>query len=100
MDIEEVADKFPEKILKLPIEISGEIKPFRLVRLMEFMGWKGVQAKEGAKIAKAIAKAFIQTDASLLEINPLVEDMQGDLWALDAKLSVDKTEGTTDPSKS
>jgi succinyl-CoA synthetase beta subunit len=89
MDIEEVADKHPEKILKLPIEISGEIKSFRLVRLMEFMGWTGVQAKEGTKIAKAIAKAFIQTDASLLEINPLVEDMQGDLWALDAKLSID-----------
>lgn len=89
MDIEEVADKFPDKILKLPIELSGDIKPFRLVRLMEFMGWKGSQAQTGTKIAKAIAKAFIHTDASLLEINPLIEDEKGDLWALDAKLSVD-----------
>lgn len=89
MDIEEVADKFPEKILKLPIELSGDIKPFRLVRLMEFMGWKGVQAQAGTKIAKAIAKAFIQTDASLLEVNPLIEDEKGELWALDAKLSID-----------
>lgn len=90
MDIELVAEKYPEKILKLPIELSGEIKPFRLVRLLEFMGWKGEQAKEGAKIAKAIAKAFLQTDASLLEINPLVEDPKGNLWALDAKLSIDE----------
>jgi succinyl-CoA synthetase beta subunit len=89
MDIELVAEKYPEKILKLPIELSGEIKPFRLVRLLEFMGWKGPQAKEGAKMAKAIAKAFLETDASLLEINPLVEDDKGALWALDAKLSVD-----------
>lgn len=88
MDIEEVAEKFPEKILKLPIELSGEVRSFRLVRLMNFMGWKGEKAKEGTKMARAIAKAFIATDASILEINPLVE-AEGKLWALDAKLSVD-----------
>lgn len=89
MDIEEVAYKHPEKILKLPIELTGDVRPYRLIRLMNFMGWKGEQAKIGTKIAKAVAKAFIQTDASLLEINPLVEDANGDLWALDAKLSID-----------
>lgn len=89
MEIEEIAVKHPEKIVKLPIELNGEIKPFRLIRLMNFMGWKGKQAQIGTKIAKAVAKAFIHTDASLLEINPLVEDVEGDLWALDAKLSVD-----------
>jgi succinyl-CoA synthetase beta subunit len=89
MDIEEIAHKHPEKILKLPIELTGDVKPFRLIRLMNFMGWKGEQAKIGTKIAKGVAKAFIQTDASLLEINPLVEDTKGDLWALDAKLSID-----------
>ena len=89
MEIEEIALKHPEKILKLPIELSGDVKPFRLIRLMNFMGWKGEQAKAGAKIAKGVAKAFIQTDSSLLEINPLVEDAKGDLWVLDAKLSID-----------
>ncbi len=89
MEIEEIAEKHPEKILKLPIELSGEIKPFRLVRLVSFMGWKKEQAQQGANIAKALAKAFIQTDASLLEINPLVEDSERKLWALDAKLSID-----------
>ncbi len=89
MDIEEVAEKFPEKILKLPIELSGEVRSFRLVRLMNFMGWKGEKAKEGMRMTKALAKAFIATDASILEINPLVE-AEGRLWALDAKLSVDE----------
>lgn len=89
MEIEEVAAKHPDRILKLPIEFDGSMRGFRLVRLCEFMGWKGEQAKEGAKIARGIAKAFIDTDASLLEINPFVESTDGKLWALDAKLSVD-----------
>lgn len=88
MDIEEIAEKHPEKIIKLPIELSGEIKPFRLVRLLNFMGWKGEVAKAGVQVAKGLAKAFIESDASLLEINPLVE-AEGTLFALDAKLTVD-----------
>ncbi len=90
MEIEEIAAEYPEKILKLPIELSGEMRPFRLVRLLNFMGWKGDQAKMGAKIAKGVAKAFMQTDSSLLEINPLIEDGKGELWALDAKLGIDE----------
>jgi succinyl-CoA synthetase beta subunit len=89
MEIEEIAVKYPEKILKVPIELDGLVRPFRLVRLAHFMGWQGDRAKEGMRIAASVAKAFIETDASLLEINPLVEDQEGKLWALDAKLSID-----------
>lgn len=89
MEIEEIAEKHPEKILKLPIELDGSVRGFRLVRLCKFMGWKGEMAKMGATIVKGVAKAFIDTDASLLEINPLVEATDGKLWALDAKLSID-----------
>jgi succinyl-CoA synthetase beta subunit len=89
MEIEEVAAKHPEKILKVPIELDGSVRGFRLVQLCKFMGWKGEAAKIGAQIAKGVAKAFIDTDASLLEINPLIESPDGKLWALDAKLSVD-----------
>lgn len=89
MDIEEVAEKHPEKILKLPIELNGSVRGFRIVQLCKFMGWKGEAAKTGALIARGVAKAFIDTDASLLEINPLIEATDGKLWALDAKLSVD-----------
>ncbi|WP_420422347.1 ADP-forming succinate--CoA ligase subunit beta [Simkania sp.] len=89
MEIEEVAEKTPEKILKLPIQLDGTVRPYHLVRLASFMGWKGDTAKQGMKTAKALAKAFIETDADLLEINPLVETPDGDIWAVDAKLSVD-----------
>lgn len=89
MEIEEVAATHPDKILKVPIEFDGNVRGFRLVKLCKFMGWKGEMAKMGAHIAKGVAKAFIHTDASLLEINPLVEATDGKLWALDAKLSID-----------
>ncbi len=89
MEIEEVAAKHPDKILKLPIELNGVVRGFRLVKLCKFMGWKEEMAKMGAHIAKGVARAFIDTDASLLEINPLVESKEGKLWALDAKLSID-----------
>jgi len=89
MDIEEVAEKYPEKILTIPIELSGKVRSYHLFRLAKFMGWEGEKAKLGMKIARALARAFIETDASLLEINPLIETPDGAIWALDAKLSVD-----------
>lgn len=89
MEIEEVAEKNPERILKLPISLNGKIRSYHLVELAKFMGWSGVAAKQGMKIAAGLAKAFMDTDASLLEINPLVITPDGDLLALDAKLSID-----------
>ncbi len=89
MEIEEIAEKTPEKILKLPIPLNGELRSYQLVRLANFMGWKGDLAKQGMKFGKSIAKAFMDTDASLLEINPLVKTPDEKLWAVDAKLSVD-----------
>lgn len=90
MDIEEVAEKHPEKILRLPIGLDGSMKSFHVMHFVKFMGFKGAAKKQGALIVKALAKAFVETDASLLEINPLVEDKEGNLHAIDAKLSVDE----------
>ncbi|MBA3815569.1 MAG: ADP-forming succinate--CoA ligase subunit beta [Parachlamydiaceae bacterium] len=89
MDIEEVAANTPEKILTFPIGSDGSLRNYQLIHLANFMGWQGKQAEEGKKIVKALAKAFIETDASLLEINPLIQTSQGELIVLDAKLSVD-----------
>ncbi len=89
MDIEEVALKMPEKILKLPFAFDGKLRSYQLLRLTRFMGWSGDVAKQGAKLTQALARAFIETDASLLEINPLVLTPEGQLLAIDAKLSVD-----------
>lgn len=89
MEIEEIAHKFPEKILKMPFAFDGRLRPYQVLRLVKFMGWKGDLAKKGGALAQGLAKCFIETDASLLEINPLVQTAQGEIVALDAKLSLD-----------
>jgi len=89
MEIEEIAVKSPEKILKIPIPQSGKLRQYQLLQVAKFMGWSGETLKQGKKLIAALALAFVDTDASLLEINPLVETNDGRLVALDAKLSVD-----------
>ncbi len=89
MDIEEVAARSPDKILTLPITLDGRLRSYNLLRLINFMGWKGSFADQGKALALSLAKAFVETDASLIEINPLVETAQGELIALDAKFSID-----------
>ncbi len=89
MEIEEVAHKSPNKILKIPFRFDGKLRSYQLLALTKFMGWSGDVARQGAALATRLARCFIETDASLLEINPLVLTKQGQLSALDAKLSVD-----------
>jgi succinyl-CoA synthetase beta subunit len=89
MDIEEVAHKDPKKILTLPIDLYAGPRGYQLVRLAKFMGWSGEVAKMGKTLAKNLVKAFVDTDATLLEINPLVLTKEEKLVALDAKLSID-----------
>ena len=89
MDIEEIAEKHPERLLRLPISLEGKMKSYHLMHLAKFMGWQGDTAKQGMKIVASLAKAFMDLDGSLLEINPLVQDTEGKIWALDAKFSVD-----------
>lgn len=89
MDIEEIAEKTPEKILMLPIELDGSVRPYNILRLLNFMGWRGDLAKQGKVMVQGLAKAFIEKDAELLEINPLILSKENTLLALDAKLSVD-----------
>jgi succinyl-CoA synthetase beta subunit len=89
MDIEIVAEKNPEQVLHLPIPFDGILRSYHLLQLTKFMGWSGSLAEQGAAIASALVKVFAQTDASLLEINPLVQTPQNNLVALDAKLAID-----------
>ena len=89
MDIEEVAAKTPHKILTLPIDLYAGPRGYQLVRLAKFMGWTGEVAKSGKTLARSLVKAFVDSDATLLEINPLVLTEDEKLVALDAKLSVD-----------
>jgi succinyl-CoA synthetase beta subunit len=89
MEIEEVAEKHPEKILKWPLRLNGKFRSYELIKIAKFMGWTGSALEQGKKIIAALGIAFVETDASLLEINPLVLTEDGDLNALDAKLSID-----------
>lgn len=89
VEIEEVAKKNPEKVLKWPLPLDGKLRTYELIKIAKFMGWTGTLLDEGKKIIAALSRAFVETDASLFEINPLVETEEGHLIALDAKLSVD-----------
>lgn len=89
MDIEEIAHSKPHRILKIPIELDGKVRPYRLLSLAKFMGWEGSLRKEGIELAAQMAKAFMETDSSLLEINPLALTDKGTLAVVDAKYSID-----------
>lgn len=89
MEIEEIAKQSADKIIYLPIQLNGTMKSYHLNRLLHFMGWKDDLAKQGSAIVRGFCKAFIEKDASLLEINPLALDTDQTLWAVDAKLSID-----------
>jgi succinyl-CoA synthetase beta subunit len=89
MDIEEVAAKTPERIAKVYIEPGVGIVPFEARQLGFAIGLDGPQVNKFVKLASALYDAFIATDASLVEINPLVVTADGDLLALDAKMNFD-----------
>src|SRR5436853_1393058 len=89
MDIEEVAASTPEKIAKVYVEPGVGIVPFEARELGFAIGLDGPQVNKFVKVASSLYEAFIATDASLLEINPLVVTAAGDLLALDAKMNFD-----------
>jgi succinyl-CoA synthetase beta subunit len=89
MDIEEVAASTPEKIARVYIEPGVGIVPFE-ARLLGFaIGLDGAQVNKFVKVVTSLYDAYLATDASLLEINPLVVTASGDLLALDAKMNFD-----------
>jgi succinyl-CoA synthetase beta subunit len=89
VEIEEVAKKSPEKVLKEPLHPLLGLLPFQAADLAYKLGFKDKQAREAAKIISGLVKVFMQTDASLAEINPLVVTKEGQLLAIDAKFNFD-----------
>jgi succinyl-CoA synthetase beta subunit len=89
MDIEEVAASTPEKIIKVFIEPGVGLVPFEARQLGFAIGLDGPQVTKAVKLMTALYEAYVATDASLVEINPLVTTEGGDLLALDAKMNVD-----------
>src|SRR4051812_19324504 len=89
VEIEEVAKKSPEKVLKEPLHPLLGLQPFQARELAYKLGFKDKMAGEAARLMSNLAKAFIKYDASLAEINPLVVTKDGKLLAIDAKFNFD-----------
>lgn len=89
MDIEEVAATTPEKILKEVVHPGVGLQPFQARHLALGLGLEGDQLKQGVVFITALYKAYIETDCSLAEINPLVVSKSGEVLALDAKMNFD-----------
>ncbi len=89
MDIEEVAAKHPEKIVKVAIDPATGIQPFHARKLAFGLGLDGDANKNAVKFMMSVYKAFMELDASQVEINPLVVTRGGDIIALDAKMNFD-----------
>lgn len=89
VEIEKVAAENPDAIFKVYIEPSVALQSFQARELAFKLGLSGAQVKNAVKFIMALYKAFIQSDASLAEINPLVVTGSGEIIALDAKMNFD-----------
>jgi succinyl-CoA synthetase beta subunit len=89
MDIEEVAAKTPDQIMRIYVEPGVGLVPFEARQLGFAIGLEGSQVNKAIKVMTALYDAFIATDATLIEINPLVVTAAGELLALDAKMNFD-----------
>lgn len=89
IDIEEVAAKTPEKIIKQPIDMRWGLRPFEARDILARARLPHQVIGKGGAILTALAKAFIESDASLAEINPLVLTSEGQVQAADAKILID-----------
>jgi len=92
IDIEEVAEKTPEKILKLPVDTRFGLTNYQASRLAWFVYDDPNLVKQAAKIMIGLYKAFMKNGASTAEINPLVVTPNNEVLALDAKIVIDDNE--------
>jgi succinyl-CoA synthetase beta subunit len=89
VDIEEVAAKHPEKVLKIPLHPLLGLQGYQARETAFKLGFKDKMATQAANIMMSLSKVFQQNDASLAEINPLVVTKEGKLTAIDAKITFD-----------
>jgi len=89
MDIEQVAADNPDAILKQHIDPGMGLEPFQARKIAFALGLKGTQINPAVQFLTGLYKAFLDTDASLLEINPFITCTDGRLFALDAKINFD-----------
>jgi succinyl-CoA synthetase beta subunit len=89
VEIEKVAEETPEKIIKEWIDPAVGLQPFQARKLAFSLGLEGDAFKNFVKFIPSLYKAYVETDASLLEINPLIITNDNKIVALDAKVNID-----------
>jgi succinyl-CoA synthetase beta subunit len=89
MDIEEVAEATPEKIVTVDIDPAAGFSGFHGRKLAFALGLEGKQVSKAVKFMTAMYNCFLETDAAMVEINPLVVTGDGDIIALDCKMNFD-----------
>jgi succinyl-CoA synthetase beta subunit len=89
VDIEEVAEKTPHLIVKEVVDPGVGLTPFQARKIAFGIGLEGAQIGQAVKLLSALYQAFVGADASLIEINPLIVTGEGNLLALDAKVTFD-----------
>ena len=89
MDIEEVANKTPEKIITTTIEIGDEISDTDCEKIIEIFNLSNDEKKQAISLIKSVYKMFISTDANMVEVNPLILTKEGKIICLDAKVNFD-----------
>jgi len=89
VEIEAVAAKSPEKIIREPIDPLAGLQPFQTRKLAKQLGFESSQLKSVSKLFEGLYRTFIAYDCSMVEVNPLVVTRKGDVLALDAKFNFD-----------
>jgi len=89
VEIEAVAVKSPEKIIREPIDPLAGLQPFQTRKLAKQLGFDSSQLKNASKLFEGLYRTFIAYDCSMVEVNPLVVTAKGDVLALDAKFNFD-----------
>ncbi len=89
MEIEEVAARDPAAVLREPVDPALGMFPFQARRLAFSLGLEGETFKQGVSLMQSLLRAYVETDATLAEINPLLVTRDGSVLALDAKMTFD-----------
>ncbi|CAA9220104.1 MAG: Succinyl-CoA ligase [ADP-forming] beta chain [uncultured Chthoniobacterales bacterium] len=89
VEIEAVAEKSPEKIIREPIDRLAGIQPYQTRKLARQLGFTSGQIKAASKLFDGLYRTFIALDCSMVEVNPLVVTDKGEVLALDAKFNFD-----------
>jgi succinyl-CoA synthetase beta subunit len=89
VEIEAVAAKSPEKIIREPIDPLSGLQPYQARKLASRLGFESSQLKNASKLFDGLYRTFIAYDCSMVEVNPLVVTNKGEVLALDAKFNFD-----------